>query len=119
VYGNSYYLPSLGYDNDYSKYSPGKVLLAMSWEELIKHSDTQLFDYGFGAGDYKEKYSDNCIREGAFFIFRTGLKGWIIYLIINSLNKTNKIIKRVFTRIGWYTKLKTTWRRKKAQKLQR
>jgi hypothetical protein len=117
VYGNRYYLPSLGYDNDFSNFSPGKVLLAMSWGDLCQHPSIKVFDYGFGAGDYKEKYSDNCTNEGSFFLFNTGFKGRLIFLLIYSFNIFNKLIKKLVKRIGWYTKIKTLWRRTMSRQL--
>ena len=54
------------YDNDYRKYSPGKILL----KKIIDHSrlnSIDYFDLTIGSEDYKKNFSNNEIETSIFF----------------------------------------------------
>ena len=62
-----------GYDPDYSKYSPGTVLLAWAIKDLIENSDCLFFDFGTGGDQtgYKARFGNVSIASRVMQISNT------------------------------------------------
>ncbi len=85
----SYYLFPV-YDNEFKRYSPGKILL----KYIIDDAENNLFDYfdlTIGSENYKKDYSNRKLNS-ALFLKSKSLKGFIYIFLV----KIKLIIKKNF-----------------------
>ena len=85
-----YFMPTI-YDNNYNKFSPGKVVISF----LIKYSISEKlkeFDFGLGDEKYKKYWSNKKSKLNRHLDYKT-FKGWLIYLLIKLYFKFKLILK--------------------------
>jgi len=77
---DTYYGCIADYDQKYSEYSPGIVLLNYQWEYLLKEGG-KIFDFCGTTYAYKEKYATGHQNHSTFQIFHSGWKSRFIYSV--------------------------------------
>jgi hypothetical protein len=87
--GHVYHYVQIGYDQNFSRFSPGTVLLYLLIEDLIIHHKPGLVTFGFGDNAYKQQFG-NVQVEGAH----------VILLKKNLLNGTRRLLHSSFRRVG-------------------
>ena len=80
MYKNRYYFIYPTFNDEYGKYSPGRILLLKLLEKIVD-LDIEVFDLTVGAEDYKNKWSNEEMRIFGITSSRT-LKGKIFALVI-------------------------------------
>jgi CelD/BcsL family acetyltransferase involved in cellulose biosynthesis len=83
------YIYNMGFDIDWSKYSPGRLLIAFSIQTAIRESASQL-DFGRGESKYKFDWTDY-VRVENEILFSSNWKG-NLWIILGNF-KTDLIIK--------------------------
>ena len=89
------------YDNQYSKYSPGNILLYNLMKNFFINGGIE-FDFTTGNESYKIKLSN--IKKNMFFLnLGLTLKGNLVSVILEFLNRLKKInkLKIIYNRIRY------------------
>lgn len=71
----------IGYDREFSKYSPGTVLLLMLIQDLCDYAPPTLLNFGMGDADYKRRFGSMQREDTSILVFRKSPKN---YLLIRS-----------------------------------
>jgi len=82
--GTSYILKTV-YDQDYKKYSPGKVLTAEMMKYVIDVDRVTLIDYVQGDEPYKKDWTPERRERRGLIVFNPSLKGCFLAFITNNL----------------------------------
>lgn len=70
LYDSRYSFFQTGFDSQASRYSPGDVILQMTFQELIREGVRE-FDYLRGEESYKYVFADHERQTTSFFVFRS------------------------------------------------
>ena len=109
-YGNVFFPEHIGYDPVLRSCSPGTVLFIKVMEDLIENSNVRVFDYGFGAAAYKERFGTKSWPEASVYIFAPRLYPVIINILHSSVRSLNAALQYVVQKIGSVGRLKRQWR---------
>jgi hypothetical protein len=102
------YAPSLG------TYEVGTQVFSRMVDELIKEG-VQKLDFGFGDAGYKQRFGDNCWREGVLRLFAPTPKGITLRCTLGFFAALDIVARRVLQKAGVLDRIKTRWRRHLAQ----
>ncbi len=117
VYGMHCFNPYIGYDPKHRSMNPGTLLMLRSWEELIKNTRAEVYDFGLGDGVYKERYADICVLESEVLFFRRETRYGLLRALLAINVRTDRAIRRWLDRLGLRDQIKSFWRQKKAASL--
>ena len=109
-YGNVFFPEYIGYDPLLRSCSPGTVLFIRVVEDLIENSNVRVFDYGFGAAVYKERFGTNFWPEASIFIFAPRFYPVVINILQSSVKSLNAGLHFVMQKIGSVGWIKRQWR---------
>ena len=109
-YGNVFFPEHIGYDPLLRSCSPGTVLFIKVVEDLIENSNVRVFDYGFGAAAYKERFGTNSWSEASVYIFAPRLYPVIINILQSSVGSLNAGLQYFMQKIGSAGWVKRQWR---------
>lgn len=109
-YGNIFFPEHIGYDPFFRSCSPGTVLFIKVVEDLIENSNVRVFDYGFGAAAYKERFGTESWPEASVYIFAPRLYPVIINILRSSVKSINAGLQYVVQKIGSLSWIKRQWR---------
>ncbi|MBN2593274.1 MAG: GNAT family N-acetyltransferase [Sedimentisphaerales bacterium] len=109
-YGNVFFPEHIGYDPFFRSCSPGTVLFIKVVEDLIENSNVRVFDYGFGAAAYKERFGTESWPEASVYIFAPRLYPVIINILQSSVGMINTILHYIVQKLGSVSWLKRRWR---------
>lgn len=70
------------YDENYKKYSPGKVLSQMMFEHAIDTENVTCIDYLQGDENYKKEWTSDIRDRKEITIFNHSLKGMLYYIML-------------------------------------
>jgi len=109
-YGNVFFPEHIGYDPLLRSCSPGTVLFIKVMEDLIDNSNVRVFDYGFGAAAYKERFGTKSWPEASVYIFAPRLYPVIINILHSSVGSLNAALEYIVNKIGAIDWIKRKWR---------
>jgi hypothetical protein len=109
-YGNIFFPGHIGYDPFFRSCSPGTVLFIKVVEDLIENSNVRIFDYGFGAAAYKERFGTESWPEASVYIFAPRLYPIIINGLRSFIKSVNAVLQYVVQKIGSLSWIKRKWR---------
>jgi len=109
-YGNVFFPEHIGYDPLLRSCSPGTVLFIRVMEDLIEQSNVRVFDYGFGAAAYKERFGTKSWPEASVYIFAPRLYPIIINILQSSVGTLNTGLQYVVQKMGSVGWIKRQWR---------
>ena len=109
-YGNVFFPEHIGYDPLLRSCSPGTVLFIRVMEDLIEKSKVRVFDYGFGAAAYKERFGTKSWSETSVYIFAPRLYPVIINILRSFVESLNTCLHFVVQKIGSVGWIKRQWR---------
>jgi CelD/BcsL family acetyltransferase involved in cellulose biosynthesis len=95
---NVFHYETPGFLREYSRWSPGTIILLKIFEDLIENTTCRHFDFGMG-GDftgYKSQFGNNYYNASVveFYPCKT-FKSWLLYL----LDRLFGLVKRVLRRL--------------------
>jgi CelD/BcsL family acetyltransferase involved in cellulose biosynthesis len=90
----------LGYDPEFSRYSPGTVLQLGALERLFAEERYRYFDFTEGEGAHKALFGTNSIEACSFFLLRGTLPNRCVLRSLDLLDNTVARAKKVATRTG-------------------
>ncbi|WP_018881892.1 MULTISPECIES: GNAT family N-acetyltransferase [unclassified Thioalkalivibrio] len=103
VFQGTYFSHHIGYDPDWADWHPGIVLQARTIQDLCSISPrVNCIDMLHGDNAAKRKLSNQCRREGKFYLFPRNWRGTIRYALLGSFNALSDILSSFAER----TKLK-------------
>lgn len=115
LYEGTFCSEEVGFDPQYSEFSPGTFLLATVVEDLCNAGTAQI-DFGFGEAEYKGRFGNVHLTESWVYIFAPGWKG----LTLNALRTWTRLVestaRRALGSMGLTSKLKKMWRSRSAEK---
>jgi GNAT superfamily N-acetyltransferase len=115
VYDGVFVSDFLAFDPEFRDYSLGSYLLIAMIEEFCKEG-TKAVDFGFGPGEYKERFGNSELREASVHIFAPNFKG----LTLNALRTVTVLVestlKKSLQKTNLLPKIKRLWRERVSQK---
>lgn len=109
-YGNYFFPEHIGYDPQFKSCSPGTVLFIKVVEDLIENSNVRVFDYGFGAAGYKERFGTKSWPEASVYIFAPRLYPVIVNILQSVVGGVDAILHYIAQKLGSVSWLKRRWR---------
>jgi CelD/BcsL family acetyltransferase involved in cellulose biosynthesis len=97
---------NVGYDPQYARWSPGRVLLYYALKNLFDRGVPCIFDFsrGGGPGGHKDFFSSNSVFCTELYYFKYSLKNLFIILLHLGVKSASK----GFTRLLVFLKIKET-----------
>jgi CelD/BcsL family acetyltransferase involved in cellulose biosynthesis len=97
-YSGLYHYVEIGFDERYSKVSPGKVLLSLILEDLHGYNRPRILNFGTGDGAYKRRFGNMERSDVSCLIMRKSFQNIILTRSHSSFNRgirlANKMIGR-------------------------
>ncbi len=109
-YGNIFFPEHIGYDPFFRSCSPGTVLFIKVMEDLIENSNVRVFDYGFGAAAYKERFGTKSWPETSVYIFAPRLYPMFINALQNSTTSLDLALRYILNKFNAVSWIKRHWR---------
>jgi hypothetical protein len=109
-YGNIFFPEHIGYDPLFRSCSPGTVLFIKVVEDLIENSVVRIFDYGFGAADYKERFGTKSWPEASVYIFAPRLYPMFVNALQNSTMSVDLALRFILNKFSAVSWIKRHWR---------
>lgn len=109
-YGNVFFPEHISYDPQFRSCSPGTVLFIKVIEDLIENSNIRVFDYGFGAAAYKERFGTKSWPEASVYIFAPRFYPVVINVLRSSVKSVNTSLRYVMRKLGSFSWIKRRWR---------
>ena len=75
---NSYYAPKIAYDETFSTYSPGQLLVKLAIEDLSTHGASR-YEFLGPRAPWKRIWTNDCRVHHTCYIFRPSTKGRLLY----------------------------------------
>ena len=114
-YGETFYSDFMGYDADFSKYSPGMYVITSAIEEMYKSQDRpRSIDFGLGDAQYKSVLADTDWQEASLYLFAPTLKSIALNLLRTSVVMGDQAAKRLLARAALLQRTKKLWRNRVA-----
>ncbi len=100
LYDGTFYSDEIGFDPQFSHYSPGTFLLTSIVEDLC-NSGVKEIDFGVGEAEYKKRFSNRLLTEASVYLFAPNLKG----IALNIVRSTAGVIDNTLRKALEHTKL--------------
>jgi hypothetical protein len=85
----------VGYDREFSKYSPGTVLLLMLIQDLCDYDPPTLLNFGMGDADYKRRFGSMQREDVSIVVFRKSLKNYLLVRSHALLRFLVRVVRRI------------------------
>jgi CelD/BcsL family acetyltransferase involved in cellulose biosynthesis len=100
------YYDFLGYDPEYSEYSPGTILQYFALEQLFAEGIARVFDFTQGGGSHKEFFATHCVSCADIYYFRPSVRSLALVIFHASLTTLSAILAKIAKAIGIKDRLK-------------
>jgi hypothetical protein len=110
VYQRTFFSDFLGYDPDYSRYSPGTYLLSQIMEELCSESVDEI-DFGFSDEEYKKRFGNITWQDASVHLFAPSPKGLTLSAMRLITALPHETARAFLKRTNLYQRAKTIWRK--------
>jgi Acetyltransferase (GNAT) domain len=111
IYKQTLYSCAMGYDPEYSDYSPGTYLMLNVFENLLRYNIKSV-DFGAGNALYKQQFGDINYEEASVHITSQTLKGFYLNFILSLNNLIILMAKKILNYFHSYNLIKKYWRNK-------
>jgi len=110
IYGRTYFAEVIGYEPHWGPFSPGTILFIKVLEELCRSRSVNIFDYGFGNAEYKERFGTESWLESSVHIFAPRPYPILINTLQTIMLALNSGLKYIVNRAGMLNWIKRCWR---------
>ncbi len=93
---NSFRYEETAFHPEFRHFSPGRTMLQLIIEDLLRHDSPKTFDFGFGDAEYKQQFGNRESRSGTLWLVPPGLRA---RLALTHLNVCRQFRSAVYTRI--------------------
>lgn len=110
IYGNTFFLRTIGFDSRWKKESAGKVLFQKALKDLIETENIKLIDFGFGDTEYKRHFATKKLDTQSFYLY--GKKPYPLFLYLINFITSNiwKFSIIILRALGSEDKFKKIWK---------
>jgi CelD/BcsL family acetyltransferase involved in cellulose biosynthesis len=115
VYDGVFVSDFLAFDPEFRDYSLGSYLLIAMIEEFCKEG-IKAVDFGFGPGEYKERFGNSELREASVHIFAPNFKGITLNALRTVTVLVENTLKKTLQKTNLLPKIKRLWRERVSQK---
>ena len=109
VYDGVFVSDFLAFDPEFRDYSLGSYLLIAMIEEFCKEG-VKAVDFGFGPGEYKERFGNMQLQEASVHIFAPNFKGVTLNALRTVTVLVEDILKKMLQKTNLFPKIKRLWR---------
>ena len=109
VYQRTFFSDFLGYNPDYSRYSPGTYLLSQIMEELCSESVDEI-DFGFSDEEYKKRFGNVTWQDASVHLFAPSPKGLFLSAMKLITVLPHETARAILKRTKLYQRAKMVWR---------
>ncbi|MFN3652918.1 MAG: GNAT family N-acetyltransferase [Armatimonadota bacterium] len=95
-----YYYDQVGYDPEWSDYSPGKVLLYRLLEDLHQHDPPEWLDFGYGDAEYKRFFGTHHERVVNTYLLRKRPRPAVALSIHATCAGTSEVVRSLLERFN-------------------
>jgi len=110
VHDGVHFLEVVGYDPDFARHSPGRLLLVKTLDDLEREG-VGVFDFGFGDASYKRIYATGERTEALASLYGPSLRGRFAWLCTALGEKLRTTSRSFAARSGALARVKRLWRR--------
>jgi GNAT acetyltransferase-like protein len=110
VYGSTFFLEAMTYDQHYKLLRPGAVLLQRVVHYLCEHGKIERIDYGFGDAQYKQTYGTSSWDERTVRLYGDSLRARVVSTLDGVSTWMTKIFRRWESKGGPMSRIKRRWR---------
>ncbi len=116
-YKETFHGTYMGYDPEFSKYSPGMIVLMHSIEECFdpKMKATQ-FDLGWGDRQYKRAVCNQTRQDGPKYLYAPSLTGLKLNLFRSLTHAIDGGVRTLVEKSGFLQQMKKSWQRTRRKK---
>ena len=79
-------------------------------DDLCRHPEARVVDYGVGDADYKKRFGTRSTREGNVVVYAPTARAVTVNLVRSALVATVGLGKRALKRSDLYRRVKREWR---------
>ncbi|RMD63020.1 MAG: GNAT family N-acetyltransferase [Planctomycetota bacterium] len=109
VHDGVYFLEVVGYDPDFARHSPGRLLLVKTLDDLEREG-VGVFDFGFGDASYKRIYATGARQEALVSLFGPGLRPRMAWLSSAAGERLRRGAREAAAKRGALGLVKRLWR---------
>lgn len=73
-----FHYAEIGYDREFSEYSPGTILLHLLIQDLCDYKPPALLNFGMGDADYKQRFGNLQMEDSSIIVLRKTLRNYIL-----------------------------------------
>jgi CelD/BcsL family acetyltransferase involved in cellulose biosynthesis len=106
-----YNYEEVGYDQDFSRHSPGTVLLYRAIEDLIAHDTPHTLDFSYGDADHKQLFGNTVTRTGQVVLARRSARPVAAPRLEQASFGLARAARAALRRTGFLTYLRRKYRR--------
>jgi CelD/BcsL family acetyltransferase involved in cellulose biosynthesis len=106
-----FHYEEVGYDRDYSKKSPGQVLVIKMLEELYEHDQPAVFDFGGGDAEYKRQFGTRISESGHVWLLRPGMRSKMIVGYLSGRRALSQTLRGMLAKFGLLDRVRKLTRR--------
>lgn len=110
-YNGVFHYEEVGYDRDYSKKSPGQILVIRMLEEMYEHNSPAVFDFGGGDAEYKRQFGTRISESGHVWLLRPGLRSKLIVGYLSSRRAMSQSLRGALAKFGLLDRVRKWTRR--------
>ena len=106
-----FHYEEVGYHRDFSRKSPGQVLVIKMLEDMFAHDPPSIFDFGGGDAEYKRQFGNAIGESGHIWLLRPGLRSRLIVNYLGGRRLLSVTLRSVRDRTGMLERVRQ-WTRK-------
>lgn len=90
----------VGYDRDYSKKSPGQILVIKMIEDMYESECPAVFDFGGGDAEYKRQFGTRISESGHVWLLRPGMRSRLIVGYLSGRRAMSQSLRGALAKVG-------------------
>ena len=111
LYKATFHSDSMGYDPEYSKYSPGMYLIMRVIEDISNQGEVRAIDFGLGDAQYKQILGNVQWQDVSAYIFGPTLRSLGLSAIRTPASLIDRAAKMVLEESALLVRIKKLWRK--------
>jgi hypothetical protein len=118
LYRGTFHSDLMGYDPEYSKYSPGMYLVTQVIEGFCDRDnvrEVESIDFGLGDAQYKEVLGNTQWQDASLYFFAPHVRGCMLNMVRTPLIFGDRAARRILQKTQLLQQVKSIWRRRLAK----
>lgn len=106
-----FHYEEVAYHRDFSRKSPGQVMVVKMLEDQFEHDTASVFDFGGGDAEYKRQFGNSIGESGHIWLLRPGLRSRLIAAYLGGRRLLSTTLRSALERTGLIDRVRQ-WTRK-------